>query len=143
LKWTEFGSTDELYAEAEQDEKQAKEEQYAWEQGDPSPIVRDFFNHAVHIEEHNRWRKSRKYEESALQKDIDLHVDMHKQYMQQAAVEQAMAQGAPGNGPPQPPPFPGGPQTEFGTPHNFKNMAKKLGSGEPVGNSMQGRGATP
>lgn len=49
------------------------------------PIVRDFFDHEVHIDIHNRFRKSHEYEElpPELQQLVDRHVEEHKQVLAQ------------------------------------------------------------
>jgi hypothetical protein len=138
LQTLEFGVMDDLYNDAEVDERQAREEQLRWEQGvietDMTRAVRDFFNHQVHIDNHNRWRKGQKYE--ALPADgqaaIDLHVDTHKQYIAQEAQQQVLAalqmQQA---GQPTAP-------KQAGTPHNPVKMMQSIGEGDPIGNSMQG-----
>jgi hypothetical protein len=137
FKWTEFGMDDDMYTEAEQDEKQAKEEQLRWEKGQIEFIanksVRDFFNHAVHIEEHNRWRKTKKYE--ALPPDqqqiIDFHVKAHEEFLMSAQLKQMMMSGG----------MPPGGEEEpgsAGTPAKFGTVIEGLGNGEGTGNSTQG-----
>jgi len=142
FKWTEFGMDDEMYREAEQDEKQAKEEQRRWEKGDimfdARTSVRDFFNHDVHIEEHNRWRKSRLYEAmpTEAQEQIDMHVRAHQAYIMNAMAQQAMLQAGPGG------------EEEAGmespgTPPKFGTVVENMSNGDGVGNSMQGAEAPP
>ncbi|WP_343206910.1 portal protein [Brevibacillus brevis] len=71
------------------------------------PIVRDFYDHVVHIEEHNIFRKSEEYEQLPpnVQRFIDEHVQEHvnalqapmqaqQQAEQQAAEQQAAQQQA-------------------------------------------------
>lgn len=66
-----------------------------------APILRvnDFDNHEVHIEEHNRFRKSQEFEtlDPVLQEEMGRHVAAHEQAMQQKLLEQAFFQngGAP------------------------------------------------
>ncbi len=83
LKMLELGTVDELYDEENLDINQAQKEQQRWEKGDPSPIVRDFFNHTIHIMEHNKFRKTEAYEElhPELQMVIDQHVEEHLSYL--------------------------------------------------------------
>lgn len=49
------------------------------------PIVRDFEDHAVHVAEHDKMRKSNEYEElpPQAQQLIDLHIEEHKKYIAQ------------------------------------------------------------
>lgn len=64
------------------------------------PIVRDFYDHAVHIDEHNIFRKSDDYEKlpPSVQRFVDEHVQEHIDILeapmreQQAAEQQAMEQ---------------------------------------------------
>lgn len=129
FRYLEFGMVDDLYNEAEQDKKQAKVEQINWENGefptDPAKAVRDFFNHAVHVEEHNRWRKSKRYEEldPGSQQIIDMHVQIHQTFLD-AQMQKMLAQMAP-------------PQSA-GTPHNPEKLQEQVGNGEVIGDSMQG-----
>jgi len=142
FKWTEFGMDDEMYREAEQDEKQAKEEQRRWEDGnimfDARTSVRDFFNHDVHIEEHNRWRKSRQYEAMPpeAQAQIDMHVQAHQAYIMNEMAKQAMLQAGIG-GEEEP-----GAESP-GTPPKFGTVIENMSNGEGVGNSMQGQEQEP
>lgn len=139
MQWLEFGSIDDIYNEAEQDTKQAKEEQLRWEQGnieqDPQQGVRDFYNHDVHLGEHNKFRKSKRYTglDEGLVQLIDAHCDMHTQFIQQAQ-QAAMPQE---EMPPEPKGDPPPPESA-GTPPNLNTMAQSIAEGEPVGNSMQG-----
>lgn len=98
LKMLELGMDDELYDSSEIDRNQAQGEQTKWLQGDFSPIVRDFFNHTVHILEHNKFRKGSDYEKMGeYQQFIDAHIAEHQLYIQQMQQQQLMqmAQQAP------------------------------------------------
>jgi hypothetical protein len=134
----EFGKIDDMYKEAEQDRAQARKESMLWERGiieqDPNKAVRDFFNHQVHIKEHNRWRKSEVYESLDEEKRgmIDMHVMFHEMLLQEQQIKQMMAQMPPGE-------EEDGSIESMGTPHNPENLEESIMSGEVVGNSMQGR----
>ena len=54
------------------------------------PLVRDFGDHKVHIEEHDKIRKSREYEElpPQAQQLVDSHVEVHKKYAAQEMQHQ-------------------------------------------------------
>lgn len=56
----------------------------------PIMKVNDFDNHEVHIEIHNRFRKSQDYEtlDESLQEEFDRHVAKHEEMLQQKAMEQ-------------------------------------------------------
>jgi hypothetical protein len=62
------------------------------------PIVRDFYDHEVHLMVHNRFRKTREYDEldPMLQQIVDSHCDEHMQYIMapqiQAQQQQMMMQ---------------------------------------------------
>ena len=83
LKLLEFGNMEEVYEELAIDVNQAQSENKRWQQGDFSPIVRDFYNHQVHVGEHNKFRKSDDYEQlpPEAQQIIDAHVEEHMMYM--------------------------------------------------------------
>jgi hypothetical protein len=131
LRRLEFGSLDDMYNEAEVDQRQARKEIADWEAGniepEPAKAVRDFFNHKVHIREHNRWRKSQAYEQlpDEVKGIIDLHVATHQAFLQGQMMEQAMM-------------APQGQPQSFGTPHSPLKLQEQVANGEPVGNSMQG-----
>jgi hypothetical protein len=132
LRHLEFGMLDEIYNEAEQDQKQARKEQIGWENGvlpPPDIAVRDFFNHRVHIREHNRWRKTDKYEAlpPKLMDMVNMHVQMHEQFLMLQTMQQIGMN---------PPPVD---QKSAGTPHNPDKLAERIGNGDIVGNPMQGR----
>jgi hypothetical protein len=97
IRMLELGISDELYDAAEIDVQQALNENAAWAKQDFSPITRDFFNHEVHILQHNKFRKGDEYEmlPPEIQAVVDAHVDEHHQYILMAMQEQAMAQAPP------------------------------------------------
>jgi hypothetical protein len=82
-KMLDLGNTDSMYDVIAIDVNQAVAEQEGWKKGNPEQVVRDFFNHEVHIQEHNKFRKSAEYEE--LQPDlmqmVDAHVNQHHAFM--------------------------------------------------------------
>jgi len=112
FKMLELGIDDDLYDNTEIDRNQAQTEQLKWTKGEIQldmngvmikPDVRDFYNHAVHLAEHNKFRKGKDYEElpPEIQKNIDLHCMLHQQMMaqqQQAAMMQMIPQGGVSNG---------------------------------------------
>ena len=84
LKLLEFGNIEEIYDDLSIDVNQAKAEQKQWINSDFSHKTRDFYNHEVHITEHNKFRKSTDYEEldPQVQQQVDAHVEEHKVFMQ-------------------------------------------------------------
>ena len=107
LKLLEFGAIEEVFEDLSIDVNQAKAEQKQWLKGDFSHQTRDFYNHEIHIAEHNKYRKSDDYEKSQSQQQVDDHVAQHSDYAQQLAqtiaaanAPQAPAQGPPPIGPP-------------------------------------------
>jgi hypothetical protein len=56
--------------------------------------VNSFDNHSVHIDEHNRFRKSQAYLTlpEVTKQALETHVEMHKAYMQADMLQQAMSQ---------------------------------------------------
>lgn len=91
LKMLELGIDDELYDSTEIDRNQAQNEQAKWLQGDFSPDVRDFYNHTIHILEHNKFRKGSDYEKMGeYQQFIDAHIAEHQLYIQQMQQQQLM-----------------------------------------------------
>lgn len=56
--------------------------------------VNDWDNHAVHIDTHDKFRKSAAFEQldDSIKQQFQLHVDNHKQLMQQAQMQQQMGQ---------------------------------------------------
>lgn len=79
LKMLELGSTEYLYNEYAIDINQAHEEEYKWNKQDYNTITKDFFNHELHILEHNKFRKSEEYKQllPKAQQIIDAHVQEH------------------------------------------------------------------
>ena len=65
------------------DVNQATAEQEGWKSGKLEQVVRDFFNHQTHIEEHNKFRKSTEYADMPpeVQQIIDAHVNQHSAFM--------------------------------------------------------------
>jgi hypothetical protein len=65
----------------------------------PSVIpVNSFDNHAIHIEVHNRFRKSQSFEilPGIVKAEFEKHISMHEAALQQKMMEQAMMGMAPG-----------------------------------------------
>lgn len=66
------------------------------------PIIdaNDFDNHEVHIEIHNRFRKSQTFEmlDDAIKDEFDRHVKRHEMKLQQKMLENMLMQGMAGNG---------------------------------------------
>jgi len=95
MKVLEIGIMDEMYSDAEQDALQAQTENDKWRTGDLSPTVRDFYNHDVHVQEHNKLRKSETYSQmdDKSKAMIDAHVDMHmEEIMKQLVPQQTTAE---------------------------------------------------
>lgn len=86
LNLLELGTTDSLYDDYSIDYNHALGEVDKWKKGDISPIVRDFYNHDVHIKVHDKFRKSDEYEQlpPEYQQYIDMHVQQHKDFIQQS-----------------------------------------------------------
>ena len=97
IRMLELGISDELYDASEIDVQQALNENAAWAKQDFSPITRDFFNHEVHVMQHNKFRKGDEYETlpPEMQAVVDAHVAEHNQYILMAMQQQAMAQAPP------------------------------------------------
>lgn len=108
LKLLEFGNIEEIYEDLSIDINQAKAEQKQWLKGDFSHDTRDFYNHDVHVSEHNKFRKSDDYEKlpPEVQQAADNHVLEHQTYIQQEIAKQAalMAPQQPQQQPQQPMP---------------------------------------
>jgi hypothetical protein len=73
-------------------------------EGNPIPLqipsvvqVHDYDNHAVHIEIHNRFRKSQAFEllDDAVKAEFQKHISMHEAALQQKMMQQAMMGMAP------------------------------------------------
>ena len=91
LKLLEFGAIEEVFEDLSIDVNQAKAEQKQWLKGDFGHMTRDFYNHEIHIAEHNKYRKSDDYEKSQFQQQVDDHVAQHSMYAQQLAQTIAAA----------------------------------------------------
>lgn len=61
-----------------------------------APIVRDFYDHDIHIYNHNMFRKSSEYEElpPEMQAFVDAHVQEHIDYLQAPIIAQQQAEQA-------------------------------------------------
>lgn len=96
LRVLELGITDELYDAFEIDIQQALNENSRWAKGDFDTITRDFFNHEVHVAQHNKFRKGDEYTMLLpdMQELVDAHVDEHLNYLMQAMMP-AQPGGAP------------------------------------------------
>ena len=79
--------------------------------GQPIPLavpavipVHDYDNHAVHVEIHNRFRKSQAFEllPDSVRAEFEKHISMHKAAIQQQMQEQMMMQAQAQQGPAQP-----------------------------------------
>lgn len=83
LKMLEMGITDYMFDDIQIDVNQSSDEQSKWAIGDTSPIVRDFYNHQVHINEHNKFRKGGDYNEMPpeMQQIVDSHVKEHEDFL--------------------------------------------------------------
>ena len=91
IRSLQLGMTDEVYDAAEIDISQALGENAAWAEEDFSPIVREFYNHEVHIQQHDKFRKSDEYGDMSpeMQQAIDDHVALHEQYIIMELQQQA------------------------------------------------------
>jgi hypothetical protein len=91
IRALQLGMTDEVYDAAEIDISQALGENAAWAEADFSPIVREFYNHEVHIQQHDKFRKSDEYDkmDPQMQKQIDDHVALHEHYIMMELQQQA------------------------------------------------------
>lgn len=92
IRMLELGITEDLYDENNIDLNKAKTENELWKKGNVSPIVRDFYNHTIHIVEHNKFRKSDDYEQlpPEMQQFINAHVEEHEAFlMPQSPLPQA------------------------------------------------------
>jgi hypothetical protein len=90
LRLTQYGSEEELYSDLELDAAQAARENQRMLDGE-EVVVEDFHNHAVHIVEHNRLRKTVQYEELPEERKqiFRQHVAAHTAFLQQTIVQQA------------------------------------------------------
>jgi len=88
IRMLELGITDELYDGLEIDVQQALNENAKWTKGELDTITRDFFNHEVHVAQHNKFRKGDEYTQlpPEAQMLIDMHVQEHMEYIMQAMM---------------------------------------------------------
>jgi hypothetical protein len=114
LSRMEFGGVDKLFEDIQLDRRQATRENLRIKQGEViSP--NEFDNHDLHVELHNRYRKSQEYElcSDEVKMVFAAHVELHKQAIQAKMAQMNPLAGPPpvGNtGPSQPPQMPMGPQ---------------------------------
>ena len=96
MEMLEFGTIDDAYDEIGIDIDQAKSEQLKWNRGDLNTITFPFYNHAVHMSEHDKFRKSSDYLKlgQAMQV-IDAHVKGHLDAIIAATQPQMAPQMAP------------------------------------------------
>jgi len=94
MRMLELGITDELYDGLEIDVQQALNENASWAKQDFSPITRDFYNHEVHVAQHNKFRKGEEYMamDPEMQSGIDAHIQEHMDFIMQAMMQAAPAQ---------------------------------------------------
>jgi hypothetical protein len=66
----------------------------------PVVQVHDYDNHAVHVEIHNRFRKSQAFDllDDAIKAEFEKHISMHKAALQQQMMEQLAMQAGPAQG---------------------------------------------
>lgn len=83
LKMLELGTTDLIYNEYAVDINKAHTEEYKWKKGDINTITEDFFNHELHILEHNKFRKTGEYEEldDSIKQYIAQHIQEHVNWL--------------------------------------------------------------
>lgn len=93
MKMLELGITEDMYDYYTIDINQAEAEKEQWLKGDFSPDVRDFYNHEIHITEHNKFRKSDDYKQLDPQAKalIDAHVKAHEDYILQRIIGQGVS----------------------------------------------------
>lgn len=99
IRMLEMNITDELYDGLEIDVNQALMENAQWAKMDFSSITRDFFNHEVHVAQHNKFRKGDEYVDMDPQAQtiIDNHVMEHMNFIMAAMMPQGPAgDAAPG-----------------------------------------------
>lgn len=77
LKMLDLGTTEYLYDEYAVDIDQARAEELEWKKKNVNTPTRDFYNHELHILEHNKFRKTEEYKQ--LPQKIQLAVDSHVQ----------------------------------------------------------------
>jgi hypothetical protein len=90
IRMLEMNITDELYDGLEIDVNQALMENAQWSKLDFSSVTRDFFNHEVHVAQHNKFRKGDEYVDMDPQAQviIDNHVMEHMNFLMAAMMPQ-------------------------------------------------------
>lgn len=99
IRMLEMNITDELYDGLEIDVNQALMENAQWSKMDFSSITRDFFNHEVHVAQHNKYRKGDEYVDMQpeAQQIIDNHIAEHMNFIMAAMMSQGpVGPAAPG-----------------------------------------------
>ncbi len=101
LRFTHYGSAQELLGDIELDTSQAQRENTRMSEGE-QVVVEDYHNHMVHLAEHNRYRKTVDFERLPPERR-DLfrqHVSAHQQYlmMQGGVLSGAQQTGSRPNG---------------------------------------------
>ena len=97
IRMLELGMTEDMYDQSQIDIDQARKEQLLWEKkAFEETIVRDFYNHQVHLMEHDRFRKGDIYDglESQEQLAVDSHILEHQVFIQQEIMRQMANQMA-------------------------------------------------
>lgn len=89
LRLTEYGNMNEVFADLELDTAQALRENEKMAKGEEAR-VEDYQNHAVHIAEHNRYRKTVAYEKlpDQVKELFARHVAEHQQFLAQLQAQQ-------------------------------------------------------
>lgn len=99
VRMLEIGMVDEMYDQSQIDIDQARKEQMYWEKkAFDETIVRDFYNHDVHLMEHDRFRKSDIYEDMTPeeQSQVDSHILEHQVFQMEMQMPTLMGGGMPG-----------------------------------------------
>lgn len=84
LKMLDLGTTDYLYNENALDANMANLEQYKWRKGDiTNTPTFDYYNHELHIIEHNKFRKLKEYQQlpDNIKKYIEEHIKEHVNWL--------------------------------------------------------------
>ncbi len=94
LRLTHYGSSDEIINDLELDTSQALRENSKMASG-VGVVVEDFHNHAIHLAEHNRFRKTVDFEKlPAERRDLfKQHVEEHKRFIEQGGAFNGAGQG--------------------------------------------------
>ena len=99
VRMLEIGMVDEMYDQSQIDIDQARKEQMYWEKkAFDETIVRDFYNHDVHLMEHDRFRKSDIYDDMTPeeQSQVDSHILEHQVFQMEIQMPTLMGGGMPG-----------------------------------------------